>query len=151
MVIRIFKFSKHLLVVVFHTTLFITMTVIQNNQFRKYNTPELTLINNNMLELATIIVYLFIFRSRKLPEYSNMDYLNEDVNDMGNVYACNLSKKGGYGFDSNLKKFYSKNKATPLIVINPTFNNNHNINGNDSNEYLNRLMHDKLSIGFTSV
>ncbi len=128
------------------------MTVIQTIQFRKYNTPELTLINNNMLELVTIIVYLFIFRSRKLPEYSNMDYLNENVNEMDNVYTCSLSKKGGYGLDSNLKKFYSKNKTIPLIVINPTFNSNHNINGSDSHsEYLNRMMHDKISIGFTSV
>ena len=67
-------------VVIGYTLVYFGCVTIQKTLFHTYSSQVLSLVHNNSLELLTLVVYLYIFRSRRLPIYFNVMIFSKECN-----------------------------------------------------------------------
>ena len=110
--------------------------IIHKFLFLKFDTQKFEIIQYHYIDLIFMIMFLFIFRPIKLPEYFDVDY-GEDINDNSKVYKCKIPLIEEF-FDlnkpikkiQNSEKNYYINENIPIVIINPCLGNkinNHNI------------------------
>jgi hypothetical protein len=146
----------HILLAITYTLGYITMVLIQKISFGDYANEIMSLVLNHHLELLILILFLFIYRPRKFPEFFNLSYETFEIEQInnGDIYKClvpSLQKLCKYKTSDsteftfidklakNEKKFVKNEQNLPILVINPIFhdeiagkNIESEINNNDS-------------------
>jgi hypothetical protein len=134
--IKINMMKKHIRILYIFAILYILTMIIHKFLFLKFDTQKFEIIQYHYIDLIFMIMFLFIFRPIKLPEYFDVDY-GEDINDNSKVYKCKVPLIEEF-FDlnkpikkiQNSEKNYYINENIPIVIINPCLGNkinNHNI------------------------
>ena len=135
--IKINMMKKHIRILYIFEILYVLTMIIHKFLFLKYDTQKFEIIQYHYIDLIFMIMFLFIFRPIKLPEFFDVDY-GEDINDNSKVYKCKIPLIEEF-FDlnkpikkiiQNSEKNYYINENIPVVIINPCLGNkinNHNI------------------------
>ena len=146
---KILLFKKFRILVISYLVLYTIVLVLHKTVFYKYDDSVFQSYNYLEVDFYFEYLLLLLFRPKELPEYYNINLGNNINIDEGNIYRyilpkysevnskiCNLSKK-----EIDL----CKKNQTPIVIIGPTDNVNHN--NLEDNTSINRYFLE-LNIGF---
>ena len=132
---KISMMKYHILNAYIFIILYLSTILIHKFFFIIYDTQKFETIQYHYLDLILMIVFLYIFNPKNIPDYFDIDY-GEDINENGKIYKCKLPKieeLNNVNYinpkikESEAKVYIKEN--IPVVIINPFFGEK--INGNN--------------------
>lgn len=130
--------------------------IIQKVFFTDYNVEEFILVNYHFLDLLLVVYYLIVYHPRKLPNYFNIEYGDdeEEIAEFG-LFKSKIPNINEITKEDNVimlsqPELFDLNqdntiKRMPIVVINPVIPQ-----AEDGNKNTINLIIDHLAVGYIS-